>query len=768
MRFFIYYILLSCALPLAGNCQLAAPPIGLWREHLPYNSAIDLSNGDGKVFAATPYSLFCVDLSDNSIERMSRVTGLSETGVSAICYDEGSHQLFIAYENSNIDIIHRSDIINIPDIKRDSRAGDKTVYNIFPYGGYYYLSTGLGVILVDGNRFEIKDTWFISNGGNPTKVNAFAAAGGFFYAATEEGLKQLPIHDANPADHTRWNLLSGTNGLANGPCQQVLSIGERIIVQQNDSLFLLDGSGNWNLFYADGWPIINSNVSEEKILVCQRQPNGENKVVILSPTGAVERVLTQMAPLSFPRKVILVNNEPWVADQFGSLTRFGTNTYEQYKLNSPEGLASGELLSYNNVFYATAGEVNAAWNYQFNGDGIFMLKEGQWININRYRFPQLDSLLDFITIAIDRVDGSAWAGSFGGGLLHIKGEQDFEIYKQGLLQPATGDPQSYRVSGLAFDRDRHLWISNYGATQPLVVRKIDGAHTAFTIPFLLTENALTQLVFDDNDYLWMVAAKGGGLICFDKGASIEDRGDDRWKRFTSGIGSGNLPSAEILTVAKDKNNFIWVGTADGVGVIQCPELVFTSQGCEAIWPVINQGSFAGYLFKGENVRSIAVDGADRKWVATSNGVWLVSATGEQVIYRFTGENSPLLSNDVRKIAIDGRTGEVFFATAKGICSFRSTATEATENTGGVIVFPNPVPPGFSGTIGIRGLPENAIVRITELDGRLVYQGKALGGQLAWNGRDYRGRLISSGAYLVLVSTDGKGWKNTAKIFFIGR
>jgi hypothetical protein len=128
----------------------------------------------------------------------------------------------------------------------------------------------------------------------------------------------------------------------------------------------------------------------------------------------------------------------------------------------------------------------------------------------------------------------------------------------------------------------------------------------------------------------------------------------------------------------------------------------------------------------------------------------------------------LLSNDVKKVTIDGRTGEVFFATLKGICSFRSTATDAYEPVNGVLVFPNPVPPGYSGTIGIRGLPADAIVKITELDGRLVYQAKTLGGQLVWNGINYKGQRVSSGVYLVLVTgPDGKE-KNAAKIFFISK
>jgi hypothetical protein len=273
---------------------------------------------------------------------------------------------------------------------------------------------------------------------------------------------------------------------------------------------------------------------------------------------------------------------------------------------------------------------------------------------------------------------------------------------------------------------------------------------------------------DDENQKWIVSPKGNGLICFNDNNSIDNTGDDKWKLYRSGSGNGNLPSNNVLSLAKDKNGFIWIGTDDGIGIVQCPQNVFSSLGCDAILPVVQQGGFNQYLFKGEEVRSIAIDGADRKWVATKNGAWLVSNEGDEVIYRFTEENSSLLSNDVKRISIDGKTGEVFFATANGICSFRSTATEGGKKNENVLVFPNPVPPGYAGTIAIRGLVNNAIVKITEMDGRLVFQTRALGGQAIWDGKDYTGRRISSGVYLVLVSDDERKENLATKIIFINK
>ena len=728
-----------------------------------------MAAGDSKIFCATPYSVFTVDLNDRSIERLSKITGLSETGVSAINYDESSHKLFVAYSNSNIDIIYRNDIFNIPDIKRENISGDKTVYKIYSLNNNYYLSTGLGIIVVDGDQYEIKDSWLIGNNGNNVRVNGFTSDGNYFYAATDEGLKRIPVNSSNPENYLNWELLSGINGLSGGACSDVVSVNSKIVVSKNDSLFVLNGN-TWTLFYASGNKITSINSSGGRIEVCHLLPGPVSDVVILNSDGSIGKTIQQNGVTPFPKKAILYNGDYWIADAYNALSEFsaGSTADDVFSPDSPEGIASGDMMICQDVFYATAGTVNDSWNYQYNGNGIYRYKNGEWKNINRFHYPVLDSMLDFITVAADPRDQSVWAGSFGGGLLHIKPDETFEIFKQNSsIQPHPLDPGSYRVAGLFFDPQQNLWISNFGSPQPLVVRKADGTWKNFSLPFNLTENAVSQIVMDDGGQLWIDSPLQNGLICYNYGNSIDDTGDDHWKLFGSGAGNGNLPSNNVLSIAKDKSGFIWVGTDNGIGIIQCPGDVFSS-GCEAILPVVPQGNFAGYLFSGQSAQSIAVDGADRKWIATPNGLWLISADGESVIQQFTEDNSPLLSNNVKKIAIDGKTGEVYIATDKGICSFRSTATEADETNSGVLVFPNPVPPGYTGTIAIKGLAENSIVKITELNGRMVYQTNTLGGQAVWDGKDYKGRKISSGIYLVLVSTDDRTQKTVSKIVFISK
>src|SRR6185503_11404899 len=190
----------------------------------------------------------------------------------------------------------------------------------------------------------------------------------------------------------------------------------------------------------------------------------------------------------------------WVADSIGGLNKFTSTAFQNYNLNSPQSIATGEIVFANNNFYAAAGTVNVNWQKQNNKNGLYRFSEGQWTNYNSKQFAQLDSLPDIISVAVDPRDESIWSGSYGGGLLHIKAGNSFEIYKQNSsIGQATFDPGSYRVSGLAFDKENNLWISNYGAAQNIVVRKNDGSWKTFAPPFALSENAVSQIVVDDED-----------------------------------------------------------------------------------------------------------------------------------------------------------------------------------------------------------------------------------------------------------------------------
>jgi len=756
---------------LAGQGQ--TPVIGHWRDHLPYHQAIAVAGAGSKIYCATPYSIFWVDNTDNSIHRMSKTEGLSETGVRAMCYDAQRDKLTIAYTNSNIDILSGTKVFNIPDIRRTSLVGDKTINQALAYNGYVYLSTSLGIIVLDENKYEVKDTYVIGDNGDTLAVQSLATDGNYFYAATSQGLKKAPAGSPDLADYHNWTLVS--DGGAYG---QVVTLDGKILGLRNDSVLLLTDLGS-SPFYTGNASIHGISVAEDRLLVCE-QLSDSGRVTILTGSGQVERILQTPGALRSPRQAVLVQGEAWVADSLTGLSGWGSSgdQVQGYIPNSPFGLAMGPMTIHQDpaagpgaagVLWVASGGADTNWTALHNHDGLYRLNGDGWTNYNSNTYPTLQGIFDFDAVGYDPRDSSLWAGSFGEGVLEMRPGDRFTVYAAGsAVGAALDDPTAYRVSGIAFDKDGNGWMANYGAAHDLLVRQANGQWLSFAIPFSHPGNAVSQVLADDYSQVWMVSPRGNGVFCYSPGAVLDNTSDDQWKYYRSGLGSGNLPDNHVYCLAKDKSGFIWVGTGNGIGVIQCTQQVFGASGCDAVWPIVQFDAFAGYLFSGQTVQAIAVDGADRKWVGTRGGVWLISPDAQKVIYHFTADSTPLLSNDVRNIAIDPQTGEVFFATTAGLCSFRSTATEPGEQNSNVLVFPNPVPPGYSGTIAIRGLVDGAIVKITEASGRLVYQTNALGGQAIWDGRDYRGRRVSTGVYLVLVSDVSRHEQMATRIVFIGK
>jgi hypothetical protein len=180
--------------------------------------------------------------------------------------------------------------------------------------------------------------------------------------------------------------------------------------------------------------------------------------------------------------------------------------------------------------------------------------------------------------------------------------------------------------------------------------------------------------------------------------------------------------------------------------------------------LIEQGGYVENLLENEIINCILVDGANRKWIGTANsGAYLISADGTRELLHFNTDNSPILSNTIKTIAINGETGEVFFGTNKGIISYKNTATEPDSEFSNVVVYPNPVRRDYSGTIAIKGLVKNCDVRITDIAGNVIYTTQSLGGQAIWDGNNFEGRKASTGVYLIYCTNPDGSQRYVSKI-----
>ncbi|MEO1714161.1 MAG: regulator, partial [Bacteroidota bacterium] len=376
---------------------------------------------------------------------------------------------------------------------------------------------------------------------------------------------------------------------------------------------------------------------------------------------------------------------------------------------------------------------------------------------------------DFLDIEIHPETEVIYAGAYYDGLI-VYDRSEYEVVdnsNSSLTNPPV-DSARTRISGLAFDQENNLWVSNFGAEDGAisVLRAEDGQWQKFNPP-ACQEDALAQVAVDFNNYKWFVSqSTSTGMIVLDAGV-LNDPSDDRCRVFTEG--NSNLPSNQVNCVEVDLDGDVWIGTAAGTVVFECGPSVFEPE-CTGSLRIVEQDNFGAFLLETENIRTIAIDGANRKWFGTDNGIFVQSSNGEEQVAFYNVENSPLFDNVINDIAIHPTTGEIYIGTNKGLQSIRGEAVEGgLVNSNEVVVFPNPVRPDYEGVIAINGLAQDANVKITDVHGQLVFEGEAFGGQAIWDGRDYNGRRAATGVYLVF-STSQSNFSNpntaVAKIMFI--
>ncbi|MBL7925012.1 MAG: Por secretion system protein, partial [Bacteroidia bacterium] len=355
--------------------------------------------------------------------------------------------------------------------------------------------------------------------------------------------------------------------------------------------------------------------------------------------------------------------------------------------------------------------------------------------------------------AVDPSDKNhLFIGSSGAGLIEFKNGQVIAHYDtaNSPIQGQFGNPGQYKVHGIALDNDRNLWVSNAGVVNVIKVLKNNGTWRSFSFPGKINAYSLTgDMVLDYNGAVWLTVFEntGGkeGVLVFHPNFTIDNTADDFFDIAEFG-------SNRVRCMSIDKEGTIWTGTEAGVYVFYPPSI-------SPQQILIRQDNAYQYLLASESVTAIAVDGANRKWIGTeSGGLYLFTADGQDQVQHFTTENSPLFSNNINSLAIDGASGLVYIGTEKGLMSYQGDALDPGLLVAGckdLLVYPNPVKREYDGPIAVKGVVPNGIFKITDVNGGLVYQSTALGSQAIWDGRNLQGEKVGTGVYLVF-SSDATG------------
>jgi hypothetical protein len=776
----------SLALLLAARAH-AQTAIGQWRDHYPYAQAVDVVEGAGKAYCATANAVFIYDPATRETERLTKINALSDVDIAGLAWNEPLQMLLVHYANGNLDLVQGRTGYNMGDIKRSALLGNKAIYSVVQQGTMAYLACGFGVVVVDLVRREVRETWLLGNNGAQVRVNALTFSADSIYAATASGLYTAARSSPNLAAFTSWRKRTDMGAaMANGPFNLATTFGGRPIINfrrtanDADTLLVLREDNTWEKWLGN---------QGDRVRSMRPSPDGNRLLLALGAT--VRRFGPDLQQIDeqylfgstscYPAAAVeATTGQFWVADRDSGLG-IGTG-YEQGFVVLPNGPKTNEcfrMSAANGALYVATGAVTGTWANTYNKHGIYHYKDGHWGATDRLNSTLFDTgnafaggVNDMVAVVVDPKDPNhAYTGSWDDGVIEFRDRvavANFNETNSSLGVASNDNTGKVNVAGMAFDEAGNLWVTNAWATAPIAVRTKAGSWRSFSPGSVVGGNLLlSDIVPASNGFKWMVRPRGNNILVFDDGGTIENTSDDRYRLLVNTPGLGGLPSSDVYAIAEDKEGQIWVGTGKGVAVFYNPGSVFDASGFDAQQILIEQDGNVQILLETEFVSTIAVDGANRKWLGTqTGGVYLVSADGREQLAHFTAENSPLPSNNITSLAIDGSTGEVFFGTERGIISYRSDAIEAGDDATCASVYPNPVRETYTGPVAITGLLRDSDVRIADAAGNLVYRCTSLGGQAIWNASDLSGQRVATGVYTILASSKEGDYKCRTKVLVV--
>jgi len=772
------YLLFIALFLITGRAAFSQSAIGEWTDYQSYASAKNVADAGDKVYCVTKGGLFSYNKTDNSIRKMSGINGLSDVGVQRLAYSKENDVLLIAYQNANIDLLIGNTIFNLSDIKRKQLSADKTINNIMFSGKLAYLSCGFGIVVINLERKEIKDTYFIGNEGDYLNVLDLASDGTNFYAATINGIYKASVAEPNLQNYNNWvrqtniphpdkkfNAIELFNGkiIANYTPDEWYS----------DEMYQLDGNV-WTSFLPEIRYARDISTTGNYIVISSR-----NQVVVydnkLEKMMHVQKYIFSGSeePVIEPLCASLdAQNVLWIADQNFGLIKMGTQN-ERIVPESPSDNEIFSLAMNGQDLWIASGGRKSDWNNLFNLPQFQLNREGKWSVFNSKVFPTPNDFRDVVCVTADPKDPDRFfAGSWGGGVLEFEAGKFKKRYDntnstlQTQLPNAPNDPY-VRIGGMAFDSKGNLWVTNSGVANVLSSFQTDGTWKSYELSGIANNPYISKVVVTPKDDKWIMVSRGYGLYALNSTNSVS-KAQKVVALFKNQEGEYKTEMGELYSMALDQNGELWLGTSGGVAVYSNPEKIWKDEFMYATRPGLNQHDTLFHpLLEKETITAIAVDGANRKWFGTkSSGVFLISADGETELEHFTSENSPLLNDQITDIAINQTTGEVFIGTISGLISYMGEATAGNDEFSDVYVYPNPVRETYDGPIVIKGLVDETDVKITDISGDLVYKTTSLGGQAIWDGKNLNGNRCKTGIYLVFLS-DALGEKTKiTKLMFI--
>ena len=728
--------------------------VGDWTLYPAYHDVTYCEIAGDKVYILASGALFSFNTKDNEITTYDKLNSLSDVDITHIAYSDYLNALVVIYSNANIDILYNDGYrYNITDFK-NSNVASKKINNISIDNKSAYLSTEFGVVVLDLEKLEFKNTY--STGHNTLCTYLFKDK---LYTGTTDGLFKCDTVK-NMLDKNNWekineNKVDALCELDNKLYALVKSTGIHILNTETNTLNnVVTKSGN------EYYTIYKSK--ENEIIA-----PAKDKVTIINKDGKNTYTTSNSSYISKKGDIF------WNCKGFGGFYKCNAEDktiVEKLEIAIPESPIRNfcEFMKFTNddKLIVAGGNINYFGLPENDKKGTLMqydINNHKWFNFPENEIKDITKLgyLNICSADEDPTEpGHIIASSFGHGLFEFRnGEfvQHYDFNNSALETAVNGNRNYVRVSYVTFDKDGNLWIINRGKDIVKVLKK-NNEWISLNYKDIENKKVMVKPLFDSRGWLWITSLdNGAGLFCAKLKNTPFDASDDEtrtwWENFTNQDGT-TYEVYQVPAICEDKDGTIWVGTDKGLFIIDNPEEFFNNGIFKQIKIPRNDGTgLADYLMNGIYIKAMDIDAANRKWIGTlDNGVMLISEDGLETIHHFTTENSPLPSNYIESIAINHKTGEVFIGTDKGIASYKSDAIRPEENlkNSEIHAYPNPVKSNYNGNISIVGLTDDCNVKIVDGAGYLINEGISKGGMYTWNGRNQKGEKVSSGVYTVLL------------------
>lgn len=588
-------------------------------------------------------------------------------------------------------------------------------------------------------------------------VQQIQAAGNYLFVRASNALYQYNKQDQSIVTYDKTNGLNDTDITQIRWCQQAKRL---IIVYQNSNIDLIDTEGN----------VTNISALYNKIMT------GDKTVSSIRIDGVYAYLICGfgIVKMNVQRAEIADIYTPTQPNYPQILPDEDNSDYDKYidlvktlKPGGPKYNSMGTLKFINNRLYTCNGDLNGT------PASLQRLENDKWTVFGDESIKNTTGVeyLGLVCIEEDPTDKEHIFAGGRNGLYEFKNGKFLKFYnhKNSPIESvfSTIDPEYEFVTGLLFDPQGNLLVMNSEShTHCILKLKNNGEWLSFNHPELMKYNGiglpnLSQLMYDKQGLIWFVNNNWTlpALYCYQS----ENDAIKAYENLVNQDGTTINAQDGVRCVAEDAEHNIWVGSSGGPFMLERKEINNNGGVFTQVKVPRNDGTdYADYLLAGIDIMCLAIDGGNRKWFGTNgNGVYLISSDNMKEIHHFTSENSKLLSNVVKSIAINPTTGEVFFGTDNGLCSYFSDATKPnTEMTkDNVWAYPNPVEPSYTGPITVTGLSFDADVKILSSNGVVINEGRSNGGTFVWDGCDKKGRRVNSGVYMVVTATNN-GEKGT--------